>query len=77
MTEVVVKKFAKIMPEWGHAQGLRVGKNGTPGLTISVLDLKVILKNKRTCVCAVFCSEFLTPWQRNVPAKIFAHLPLL
>lgn len=76
MTGSVVKKFAKIMPEVGAAQGVGAIEKGVAGLTISVLGLKVILKNKQTCPCAVFCSEFLTPWQRNEAAKIFAHLPL-
>jgi hypothetical protein len=48
MTECVVKKFAKIMPEVGAAQVAGVRKKGMAGLTIRVLDLKVILKNKQT-----------------------------
>ena len=63
------------MPEVGAAQGVGAWEKGLAGLTISVLDLKVILKNKYTRPCAVFCSEFLTHWQRNLPGKIFAHLP--
>jgi hypothetical protein len=46
MTGTVVKKFAKIMPEVGAAQGVGAGQKRLAGLTISVLGLKVILKNK-------------------------------